>query len=79
MTRSIAYRHKVVIISEDENTVSIEFELPDQLSEDEQIERAKQILFAVKDDVETGMPDMEVQPVTVLQVETTTYTTTYER
>jgi hypothetical protein len=78
MVRSIAYRHKVVISSKDDISVSIEFEAPNQLSEKEQIDKAKEILVAINDDVEIGVADMEAQPVKVLQVETTTYTTTYE-
>ena len=78
MVRSIAYRHKVVISSSDEITVSIEFEASNQLSEEEQIDKAKEILVAVNDDVEIGVADIEVQPVNVLQVETTTHTTIYE-
>ena len=35
MTRSTAYAYKVVITTEDEHTVSIEFESPNQLGEDE--------------------------------------------
>ena len=73
MSRSIEYRYKVVIYHEDENKVSVEFESPDTLSEEQQIKRAEEILSAVKDYVEEGLLDIEVQQPTVLQVETKTY------
>ncbi|HEY0169860.1 MAG TPA: hypothetical protein VGB98_02320 [Pyrinomonadaceae bacterium] len=78
MVRSIAYRYKVVISSEDNISVSIEFESPNQLSDEEQVDKVKEILVAVNDGVEMGTADVDVQPAEVLQVETTTNTTIYE-
>ena len=72
MTRSTAYAYKVVITTEDEHTISIEFESPNQLSKHEQEKKARDILLAVYDDVETGAVDMEVQRAKVVLTDTTT-------
>jgi len=76
-TRSTAYAYTVVITTEEEHKVFIEFESPNQLSEDEQKEKAEQILSAVKDDLESGVADIEMQPTKTMQriTETTTYRT----
>src|SRR5438105_3993607 len=60
MTRSTAYAYKVVVTTEEEH-ITIEFESTDELSKNEQEEKAAQILLAAIDDVETGVADMEVK------------------
>jgi hypothetical protein len=80
MTRSTAYAYEVVITTEDEHTITIKFESLDELSKNEQKEKAAQIFLAVYDDVETGMADMEVKPISDVLIDTetdgtTTYTT----
>ena len=72
MTRSTAYAYEVVITTEDEHTISIEFESPNQLSKYEQEKKARDILLAVYDDVETGAVDMEVRRAKVVLIDTTT-------
>ena len=72
MARSTAYAYKVVITTEDEHTISIEFESPNQLSKREQEKKARDVLLAVYDDVETGAVDMEVQRAKVVLIDTTT-------
>ena len=78
MAKRTLYRYKIVISSEDELTLSTEFETSTELTEYDQMETAKGILFAVKDAVEAGRAKMELQPVSSRQVEEITYTTTWE-
>ena len=78
MAKRTLYRYKIVISSEDELTLSTEFESGTDLTEYEQMETARGILFAVRDAVEAGRAKMELRPVTTRQVEEITYTTTWE-
>ena len=78
MAKTTLYRYKIVISSEDELALSTEFETSTELTEYDQMETAKGILFAVKDAVEAGRAKRELQPVTPRQVEEITYTTTWE-
>jgi hypothetical protein len=70
MTTSFAYAYAVVIETEDECRVSIEFESTDELSEDQQKDKAKQILLDLNDDVESDMVYMSVQPAKTVRIET---------
>ena len=62
----------MVITPEDEHTIAIEFESPNQLSKREQEKKARDVLLAVYDDVETGAVDMEVRRAKVVLIDTTT-------